>query len=527
MAGLPIMPNKDRIRKSRTVKFGGLEHNRSASDGAIYDMRNMASDDYPIISTRKERHFIKAVATPHGMLSHDALYYVSGTSLCCLDGDTDVVITTVSDSDKVMAALGSYLLIWPDKIYYNRDTGESGSLDATFTGTASIGNGTFAGEEAELNTVTFTGSPNLTSKFKVGDGVTLKISGEDDMSAIIREITATKLVFYENTFTESKSSVSVTVSRNVPDLDFICTNENRVWGCKGDRIYASKLGDPFNWEVFDGISTDSWQVDVGSAGDFTACISFRGYPTFFKEECIYKVYGSKPANFQVMSSASLGVREGASRSLAVAGEVLFYLSRAGIVAYSGGIPQNISAPLGDVDLVDTVAGSDGRKYYLGATDKRSGDYAVWVYDTVPNLWHVETSPKIKYAEWHDGIYFLTVGGEMWVIGGTSLPDSATEEDELESYIEFGDFYENDPNKKGTSKLQIRAEVGAGSSLRVEIMYDSDGIWNKVGTLLTPVKRSYYLPVIPRRSDHFRIRLVGRGSWTLYSLVRESYSGSEL
>ena len=96
----------------------------------------------------------------------------------------------------------------------------------------------------------------------------------------------------------------------------------RIWtlfvrmktGCgaaKGDTVYASKLGDPFNWNVFDGLSTDSYAVDVGSAGDFTACCSYLGYPCMFKEEHIYKVYGDKPSNFQVMGSASWGWKRGA------------------------------------------------------------------------------------------------------------------------------------------------------------------------------------------------------------------------
>lgn len=91
--------------------------------------------------------------------------------------------------------------------------------------------------------------------------------------------------------------------------------------------------------MFDGLDTDSYAVDTGSAGSFTACVSYLGYPIFFKEEHIYKVYGSIPSNFQVMGSATLGVAEGSAGSLAVAGEILFYLSRAGIMAYSGGIPQ--------------------------------------------------------------------------------------------------------------------------------------------------------------------------------------------
>ena len=521
------MPNADRIRKHKSVKFGGLNHTKAATDGEIYDMRNMTSSEYPLLASREGRHKIKTITSPRGIFSNDDLYYVSNNRLKCLRNGTEIDIGYVTATNKVFAAMGSYLIIFPDKKYYNRDTGEFGDLYASYSGSAGVTSGAYAGENADNNTLVFYDTTNINSYFKVGDSVTIKVSGYDDVIAVVRETSTTKLVFYENTFPYNVGRTTVTVSRDVPDLDFICTNENRLWGCKGDRIYASKLGDPFNWNVFDGISTDSWQVDVGSAGDFTACFSYRGYPCFFKEDYIYKVYGSKPANFQVMASASLGVKKGASKSLAVAGEVLFYLSRAGIMAYSGGIPQNISSALGDVELVNTVAGSDGRKYYLSATDKNEGTSRAYVYDTEPNLWHVETIPALVGMTWHDGLYYLTDTGEMWVIGGENLPASAVSEGAVSSFVEFGDFVESDPNKKGVSKLQLRALLSESSSLTVEIMFDSDGIWRMVSTITTPKKRSYYLPIVPRRCDHFKIRLSGEGEWVLYSLVRESYSGSEL
>ena len=46
-------------------------------------------------------------------------------------------------------------------------------------------------------------------------------------------------------------------------------------------------------------------------------------------------------------------------------------------------------------------------------------------------------------------------------------------------------------------------------------------------LTAAAKRSYYLSTLPRRCDHFKIKLEGTGVWRLYSLVRESYIGSEL
>ena len=67
----------------------------------------------------------------------------------------------------------------------------------------------------------------------------------------------------------------------------------------------------------------------------------------------------------------------------------------------------------------------------------------------------------------------------------------------------------------------------GARLTAEMQFDSDGVWREVKTLYAQRKRSVYLPIIPRRSDHFRIRLSGRGVWRLHSLTRESYTGSEL
>ena len=64
-------------------------------------------------------------------------------------------------------------------------------------------------------------------------------------------------------------------------------------------------------------------------------------------------------------------------------------------------------------------------------------------------------------------------------------------------------------------------------MQIDMQFDSDGVWRTAKTLQTEVKRSYYLPIIPRRCDHFRIRMTGTGGCRLYSLVREVYNGSEL
>lgn len=79
------------------------------------------------------------------------------------------------------------------------------------------------------------------------------------------------------------TETAVTVTRVVPDLEFLCSANNRLWGCAGDTVYGSKLGDPFNFNVFDGLATDSYTAESGTPGPFTACCSYLGYPTFLRK----------------------------------------------------------------------------------------------------------------------------------------------------------------------------------------------------------------------------------------------------
>ncbi|MFR1988903.1 MAG: hypothetical protein ACLS3C_02070 [Oscillospiraceae bacterium] len=71
-----------------------------------------------------------------------------------------------------MASLGAYIIILPDKKYYNRLTDEFGALEPSFTGSAKIQDGIYAGEDAKANTIYASGAA-WDSIFKVGDAVTI------------------------------------------------------------------------------------------------------------------------------------------------------------------------------------------------------------------------------------------------------------------------------------------------------------------------------------------------------------------
>lgn len=534
---LPSAAYADNITKGKQSKFSGLNHNEGAGDGELYTMRNLCSDYYPLLATRARRKKFKQLTKGNGLFVWEKLCWVDGTDFY-YDGELK---GTVEDSEKSFAAMNGYIIIAPDMAFYDIYNDKFGKMEADAgpgllppDGIDSVvfRDGTLFGEPASANTI-FCSTISWADMFKVGDAITITGSTitANNITVIIREIDGHEAHFYEDSFTNgTDSGGNIRFTRKVPELKYLLENENRLWGCTETTIFASKLGDPFNFYVYDGLDTDAFAVDTGSSGVFTGAISYLGYPTFLKERNIYKVYGSIPSNFEVMGSATLGLAHGSANSLAIAGETLFYLSRSGVCMFTGGIPQPITHAFGLERYKNAVAGSDGLKYYISMQDGEDG-WHLFVYDTQRGLWHEEDETHATHFAYSDGnLYFLGSDDAIWITGNIQdAPSEAEEEAAFTWSAEFTDFTDDSPNKKGISKIQIRLELDEGASCTIKLQLDSSGTWitPQGGTMTENKKRSNYLAIIPQRADHYRIRLEGKGGCRIYSIAREYYQGSEL
>lgn len=556
-------------RKQTQVQFNGYCHTASCSEGQIWDEGNISGRAFPYIRPTRERAAFDS-ACLNALFAHDAMGWVKGTQLF-YDGH---LVGEVEDSPKTIVPMGNRIVIWPDKVVLNVSykrldvyadldalkaaVSEPKEFDAygvgtmlpyeiyVWNGSEWVSNGkelepmevshtfndvrfkcgTYKEVEADANTLDFkVDVDNL--GFKEGDAVTISgctIHPENNKTAIIREIVDDEIRFYENCFVldgedglDSYTEEEITISRTVPDLDVLCAVDNRLWGAKDDTIYASALGDPMNFNVFDGLTTDSWFQETGTPGSFTGCISYLGYPMFFKEGHIFKIYGKNAENFQPSKSATMGVKRGAGGSLAVAGEVLYYLSANGLTAYTGGVPESMAAPFGEGRYQTAVNGSDGRRLYL-SMEREDGERQLFCLDTATGILCKEDDLDVRQWCCHEGVlYAVTEDGVLVVNGDEGLC--------RDSFAEFGDFMERSLDRKIATRLQMRVMLEEGAELSVNIQYDSDGRWRKIKTLTATKKRGFYLPIKVKRCDHYRIRLEGKGYWELQSMAREYYTGS--
>ena len=566
--------------------FGGYNHNLRIGAGEFYDMKNLTSSYYPVLSSRPNRGVYATPTTEHGALgiiAKDSLCYVEGGDF--IINDTHVPME-LSDEPKTLISMGAYVIIMPDKKWINTESKdgskafEHGNIEASVTTQSKVTYElcTIDGSKYDANSsseepkdpenmelwIDTSSTPhtlkqysstnktwisiattyikiscsdaNIFDAFEVNDGVTIEDSDLPDLNGTTTIIWAkgSDYIVVTGILDQVKyQDTPMTVTRRMPIMDFIIESENRLWGCRYgvalngevvNEIYASKLGDFKNWNCFAGVSTDSYAASLGTDGQFTGAITHLGYPLFFKENCVHKVYGNYPANYQIQTTTCRGVQKGCSKSLAIVNEVLYYKSRSAICAYDGSLPVEISSALGDVAYSDAVAGSIGNKYYISMLDAKGASH-LFVYDTMRGMWHKEDNLRARdFCTCRGDLYFIDASlGTIKSIYGSEGKDNSM----IQWMAETGIIGTDSPDRKYISRMDIRISMPVGSKVYVYIQYDSSGEWELLHTMVATSLKTFAIPVRPKRCDHLRLRIEGYGEAKIFSICKTITEGSDI
>ena len=612
--------------------FGGYNHNLRIREGEFFDMENLTSADYPVLSPRHKRGiytFPTLSANPICLASKDALCYVDDgdkvklyinkykiaglvkreCKTCDVGEYCPYYIKDLPNCNRSLISMGSYLIIMPEANYINtNDYSDKGGLSSEFVCYGEGAKATFSLcklDGSDYNATPQVSAPpnpqnldlwidtsstphvlkqyaatteqwvsipttyikikavegdgkNVSDSFEVGDGITIKgvyrwnnKTGQmspdvptdlnstmviqakgDDYIVVIGMLDKT----YEQNCSPNDEDYdsSISFTRDVPAMDFVIEAGNRLWGCRYgldnngnyvNEIYASKLGDFKNWNCFAGISTDSYVASVGTDGPFTGAITYLGYPIFFKENYIHKVYGNFPANFQIQTTACRGVQKGCSKSIAIVNETLYYKSRSAVCAYDGSLPVEISSPLGDVAYSDAVAGVLGNKYYISMKD--SEDYHLFVYDAAKSMWHREDNTQaVQFCNCRGNLYYIDYADKkIKMIREEANED--TETDPIKWKAITGVIGTDSPDKKYISSLVVRIKLEVGTVVRFSAEYDSSGEFEHLFTMSGKNLQSFSIPIRPKRCDHLRLKIEGQGMAKIYSITKTIEQGSDV
>ena len=580
--------------------FKGYNHNLRIGDGEFFDMENLTSADYPVLSPRSQRGVYLTERNPQGMIAKDSLCYVDGGDFIINKHKVSLGLTVDKDDEgniipKNLISMGAYVIIMPDKKYINTaDLSDFGDIEAYFEVSSDVSSEAYSEEPVKFTLCKVDGDnygdipcsdspPDISNDeatlwidtsstphvlkqyahssaswvsiattyikisakgigkpFNVDDGVYIDLG--DDVDKAIADLNKAYMVIVDKTddYIVVKGildkvvehTLGITVSRKMPNMDFIIESENRLWGCRYgeawngqivNEIYASKLGDFKNWYSFSSISTDSYVATVGTDGQFTGAITHLGYPLFFKENCIHKVYGNYPANYQIQTTACRGVQKGSPKSLAIVNETLYYKSTSGICAYDGSLPVEVSSALGDVQYANAVAGVLGNKFYISMADE-SEKYHLFVYDTRKGMWHREDDTKVtEFCTCRGELYFIDSDNQIKTVKGTGIKDTSM----VRWMAETGILGTDSPDKKYISRIDIRLSLAVGSRVYIYAQYDSLGAWEQLFAMSGKALKSFSAPIRPKRCDHLQLRIVGEGEAKIYSICKTIEQGSDI
>lgn len=567
------------MTRDNLATFYGLNQNEVIKDGEFSAMENMSADLFPVLAPREKRRVCHQVIKPHGIFGKDNLMWADGRTLYY----NGLKVADVEDNHKTFVGMAGYVVVYPDQVIFNTADKSVKKMNHAFT-TVGATRYSLCNENGQdydyvsspeapiapksgdywldisgvvpslkqysvyseqwsnvLTTFVKIGASGIGAGFKRYDGV--KISGSDLESlkanedgtgfVVLHQASKDYLVVTGILDGEKTQTTPITVERKAPDMDFVIEANNRLWGCsaKSHEVYASKLGDPFNWYAYEGLATDSYAATIESDGEFTGIANYLGTVLFFKEHHIHHAQANTWPPM-VGGMAMSGVQKGSEKSLAMVGQSLFYKSLDGVMAYSGAVPQLVSQALGKKIYKNAVAGSTGYKYYISMEEELTKEWSLFVYDMKTNLWHREDNTQVVwFARCISDLFYVD---NQHVLGAVTrnekslLFEGSKDESDFPWSAQTGDMLLLQPDNKFISKLQIKMEIEGGARVKVLLSYDSSSEWVERYAYQNPSgKKAFTIPIIPMRCDHFKLRIEGTGGVKVFAISKHMEQGSEL
>ncbi len=570
----PVVPNVFARRQTIDV-FGGYNHNLRIGEGEFYDMENLSSDRFPVLSPCGGWEVYAQGCATGGLINKDNLCWVDGTRFVVNHHPVEMNLSL--DGKKQLISMGAYVIILPDKKWINTlDLTQFGDIEAYVATDTDVvfslcdsngesyeafASGDMPPENPEnlslwVDTAATPYSLKQYSKteeswisvaapyvkiaavgigkpFMQHDGITLSgivapraenLNGSAVVWSRGDDFLVVAGILDCNT-TQLAQEGSVVIQRQMPDMDFVVEAGNRLWGCRYgvsqdgtvvNALYASKLGDFKNWNCFMGIASDSWAAAVGTDGPFTGAITHLGFPLFFKEQALHKIYISPSGGHSVQDTACRGVKKGSGASLAIVNERVYYLSDGGVCVYDGSLPDICSQAFGDIPYSQGVAGAFGNKYYLAVVDSKE-KRSLFVYDTAKGLWH-------RQAGFHVGD-FCACRGQLFALDmdTDSILVMSENTKAVRWMAQTGQFGLNLADRKYISRLNVNMRVEQDSEVRIFARFDEENRWH---LLCTVRGGSVSVPIRPRRCESMALRFEGQGVARIFAITKTIGQGSD-
>ncbi|MEE1279468.1 MAG: hypothetical protein UHH95_01385 [Oscillospiraceae bacterium] len=454
------LPTLSQITKSTfsISAFEGLDRRVGAGEKTLYHTKNMSVRDLPILSTRRGR---KKLFTPQAG--------EKVTGIFCFDK----AYMTTSYNGRT-------------RFYYGDDFS---SLTLAFTS-----------EADEL----------ITSLMCVFDNRVCLFNLKTELGS-------------KNTIHATPSTMSFASRYEVPDFVDVTVYAGRVIGCRRKQLRGCAYGDFSAWDstaVYDDPTERAYFKNCETKSNFTACTTYKNRAIFFTADEMYELYGNNPDQFNLVKIADVGC---VSRfALCEVDGKLFFVSKEGVMKYTGTVPVMISDSLCDVPRADAgkysaaLCGS-GRTLYV--CYKGNEDSSFYTYNTEMGLWSKEDDFMGKSGASMFGRSFFASEDGVWELEKSYSEDAENNDGaSFDWEIVTQDIHHYRPVKKRSACIDFYLIQPRKTRVCVYAAYDG-GDFELVRALLPHTNGAICIPLGNRDFQSIRIKICGSGEAQIHYLSR--------
>lgn len=507
-------------KKRKVLDFdisSGLSSGRNISGRKIVSMENISPRAYPCVEPRRPYFVWEMEKAIDSIGAIDGVVYYNRSTIFYYGGHLSGGVTT---GKKTYLNFNSNVLVFPDKQIFDTKKEKMSDLVSEKTFVAK-----FMSTDLGVNVIgCASGNVILTNYFYAGQGILISGSGNSivDGYHYITGVDKENDFLYFNNYEFGSAPIDMctcTVSNEIPDMDSVCICQNRVWGVKGNKVYASKEGDPKAFCAFNRREDASYVGEVLDADNFTHIMEYNGSPLIFSESSIYRVYGDNADNYDIdVVSRGGGMLLSDAGSVAETHGEIYYVSHGRVVKFTGvkSVPVD-SCPYSSIKSACGAA-MDG-VYYLSFTDQYVENFFL-SYDTVSDTWYRQNELWIKNMATVNGALYGFSNIFVYLIdSGVEDPMDGDYEGKVESYIELDDaFYMG--HSLCPENVLLRADMDVNCTMKVKIAYDGALLWKTVGEI-SGEKHGVIKLVLPqKRCDSFKLRIEGDGNYCLKNVAVE-------
>lgn len=585
---LPMLNELETTRDMIDV-FKGYNHNLRIGEGEFYDMKNLTSTYYPVLSPRNRRGVFDKSTNPKTLIEKDALCYVDGADFVVNEYRVDMKLSTdEADLPKTLVSMGAYVIIMPDKKYINIENLEDfGNIEASVTTVATVNfeickvdgsayddvrvssnaptiteameNGTediplwldtsstphslkqYSNSSAMWMSIASTyvkiSSPGIGKAFEVNDGVS--ISGIEDEQ--LSDLNNTMVIWGKGDDyiivtgiidTVTSQTNPITLKRTMPNMDFIIESENRLWGC---RYGVATNGEVVN-EIYASKLGDfkNWNCFMGISTDsYAATVGSDGQFTGAIAHLGHPLFFKEKCMHKVYGNFPSNYQIITTACRGVQKGSHKSLAIVNEVLY---YKSRTAVCAFDGSLPKEISYALGDVSYDNAVACAHGNKYYISMQEVSGGWHLFVYDTAK-GMWHreDDTRvddFCSCRGELYYVDHadkyikTMFGSGEKDTRKVEWMAETGVIGTDHPDKKYISKLNVRMSLEIGSKILVYIQYDSDNKWDFLFRMEGCSLRSFTVPIKPKRCDHLKLRIIGEGNAYIYSISKTIEQGSD-